>query len=262
MPSRDVLKVSNLEIHVDRGKKKLLDSCSFTIKAGEILSVIGPNGAGKSSLLKAISGDLEYQGQIEFSNLNSEPRQRAKQLSVLSQHSSLSFPFKAREVVALGRIPHSSGFDIDQEIVNQALELNDIGYLADRSYTDLSGGERQRVQLARVLAQIWRAEDVQDQPRILLLDEPTGALDLGHQHDLMRTLTTFAEQGVAILMILHDINLASRYSDKVLALLCSQTMAYGTPDQIINAELIKQLFQTEVEILRHPKNGAPMISAV
>lgn len=258
-----ILTVDNAHISISgKPDKCLLDKCSFTLDAGQILSIIGPNGAGKSSLLKAIAGDMPFGGQIDINQVCNKPNERARQLAVLPQQSTLNFPFRVHEVVNLSRLPHASGAEIDNQIVNEALTMLDVLYLKQRLYTELSGGEKQRVQLARVLAQIWREQDAPNGTRLLLLDEPTAALDLGHQHDLMRAVQTFAQQGVAVLMVLHDINLASRYSDKILALLCSQTIAYGAPQDVINAQLIKALFQTDVEILSHPGTDRPMISAL
>ena len=131
-------------------------------------------------------------------------------------------------MVQLARIPHNTGRQCDDQIVKDALELMDISFLTNRLYTELSGGEKQRVQLARVLAQIWNSEDAPAQTRLLLLDEPTSALDLGHQQQLMTAIRKLANQGVTVVMVLHDINLAAHYADTILALLCSERLAYGS----------------------------------
>ena len=240
----------------------LVNQVSCEIKAGEILAIIGPNGAGKSTLLKAIMQEISYVGEISAPLLAQNPQQRARQVAVLPQLNTLSFPFTVAEVVALGRIPHATGLVCDQEIIDKALDLMDIKYLKHRRYPNLSGGEKQRVQLARVLTQIWRAEDAPNQTRLLLLDEPTTALDLGHQQDLMRSIKVFAKQGVAVAMVMHDINLAAQYVDKLLALLCSQTLAYGRLDEVMQKAIIEKLFTIQADIIQHPQTGKPIVVGV
>lgn len=180
--------------------------------------MLGPNGAGKSSLLGALSGELSaHQGRVLLDQRELaqwEGMQRAQRLAVLPQASSLDFAFRVEEVVGLGRLPHQTGRIRDAQIVSAALAAADVGHLRDRSYLALSGGERQRVHLARVLAQLWPGQEGQS----LLLDEPTSALDPLHQHVTLQAIRAFAEQGVAVLVILHDLNLAARYCDRVLLL--------------------------------------------
>ncbi|NNC99480.1 MAG: ATP-binding cassette domain-containing protein, partial [Gammaproteobacteria bacterium] len=174
------LSIHNLRVCAPGSKHVLLDDISCTVSGGEILAVVGPNGAGKSTLLQTLAGDIEtYEGSIDFANVSSAIKCRARQLAVLPQFSLLSFPFRVDEVVRLARIPHQTGNAVDEEIIAAALDAMDISCLSHRLYTELSGGEKQRVQLARVLAQVWRAEDADGGQRILLLDEPTTALDLG-----------------------------------------------------------------------------------
>lgn len=256
-----VIEIHNLTVPVP-GKKHservLLRDLNFSVASGEVLGIIGPNGAGKSSLLKTIDGALPYQGEVAFKQIKTQYRARAKQFAMLPQHSSLSFPFSVREVVALGRTPHATGKVRDDQIIQQVLTLLDIDYIAERSYTLLSGGEKQRTQLARVMCQIWPEED-DEKPRLLLLDEPSAALDLGHQHLLMRAIRQLADQGVAVIMVMHDINLAARYADKLLALLCSEQIAYGAPKVVVTKPIMQRLFGLEVEVLTSPENGQPVL---
>ena len=140
--------------------------------------------------------------------------------------------------------------------------MMDIGFLKDRLYTQLSGGEKQRVQLARVFAQIWDQNDAENGLRLLILDEPTTALDLGHQQALMSAIQAFARKGVAVVMVLHDVNLAARYVDKVLALLCSQVVAYGSPEDVITQDNIQRLYEVDIEILKHPKDNTPIVVGI
>ncbi|RBP48591.1 heme ABC transporter ATP-binding protein [Arenicella xantha] len=240
----------------------IVDSVSCEVNAGEILTIIGPNGAGKSTLLKAVAGDLPYSGEIEITGVSSNARHRARQIAVLPQLSLLNFPYRVSEVVGLSRIPHRTGLKRDQQIIQQALRLMDIDYLAERLYTELSGGEKQRVQLARVLAQIWDQDDADNGTRLLLLDEPTAALDLGHQQQLMQAIQTFAKQNVAVLMVLHDINLAAHYSNTLLAMLCSQRIAFGKPSDVVNPAIIQQLFNVDSTVIPHPENQTPVVIGI
>ncbi|MCL4169000.1 UNVERIFIED_CONTAM: hypothetical protein GTU68_027587 [Idotea baltica] len=223
------------------------------------MAIIGPNGAGKSSLLKAIAGDLTYSGSISIQGLSETPTLRARQVAVLPQLSLLNFPYRVSEVVGLSRIPHNTGRKRDDKIVKDALKLMDISFLTNRLYTELSGGEKQRVQLARVLAQIWSREDAPAESRLLLLDEPTTALDLGHQQQLMSAIRTLAQQGVTVVMVLHDINLAAHYADNILALLCSQQLAFGSVNEVITAPNIKSLFGVDAKVIMHPERNTPVV---
>jgi len=259
-----LLTVDQVSIHAPGSSdtsqhKVLVDSVSCHLDAGEILSVIGPNGAGKSSLLKAIAGDLPFDGNITINGISADPKLRARQLAVLPQLSLLNFPYRVCEVVGLSRIPHSTGQQRDAEIIQQALELMDIDFLKNRLYTELSGGERQRVQLARVFAQIWDAEHADQGARLLLLDEPTAALDLGHQQQLMQAIKSFAEQGVAVFMVLHDINLAAHHTNRMLALLCSQRIAYGSPDEVVTQDNVRRLFGIDTQVINHPEHNTPIV---
>lgn len=240
----------------------LVNSVSCELSAGEILGIIGPNGAGKSSLLKAICGDWAYQGLLNIIGASANPALRARQVAVLPQFSLLNFPYRVSEVVGLGRTPHQSGVKRDAEIIDQALALMDIVFLKNRLYTELSGGEKQRVQLARVFAQIWDPEDAENGVRLLILDEPTTALDLGHQQALMMAIKTFASRGVAIVMVLHDVNLAARYANKVLALLCSEVMAYGSAQEVITQDNMQRLYEADIHILKHPVDNSPIVVGI
>ena len=252
-------------VTVNAGGNTLVKAVSVNVNSGEILGIIGPNGAGKTTLLRAISCDVELtSGLVSIDDQpvgNIDARQRACQLAVLPQFSSLNFPFTVEEVVELGRIPHSTGKQCDNRIVTEALHTMRILHLRKRLYTHLSGGEKQRVQLARVMSQIWRKEDTHG-IRLLLLDEPTSALDLGHQQQLMKVIRDFAYQGVAIIMAVHDINLVARYADNVLALSSGHTVAYGQPSDVIKAEVIKRLYAVYARVIHHPETNRPVVLGV
>lgn len=255
-----LLTVANVSVKPKQCKLPLLNNVSFKLSAGEVICIVGPNGAGKSTLLKTISGDLACNsGSVIFKNISNTPRLRARQLAVLPQFSLLNFPYRVYEVVGLGRVPHQSGQNKDNEIIQHCMALMDIANLEQRRYTTLSGGEKQRVQLARVVAQLWSADSRDAPPRILLLDEPTTALDLGHQQMLMRTLRQLADQSIGIIMVLHDVNLAARYADKILALQQGKVLAFGTPDEVITKSNMERLFETTLSVVPHPDNLSPIV---
>ncbi len=244
---------------VRRGPCAVLAEIDLELCPGELLGVLGPNGAGKSSLLAALSGELPpAAGRVLLDGraLEAWPgRDRAQRLAVLPQSPSLSFPFAVEEVVAMGRLPHATGQVHDAEVVAAALAAADIAHLAGRSYLALSGGERQRVQLARVLAQLWPGRAGQ----VLLLDEPTAMLDPLHQHAILQAVRRLAARGVAVLTVLHDLNLAARYCDRLLLLGAGRIQALGTPQQVLQPASIEAVFGLEVLVQSHPERGHPLI---
>lgn len=254
-----MMKAEGVSVH--RDGKCVLENIDLTVNPGEMLGVLGPNGAGKSTLLGALCGELKTtQGQLWLDEqllTHWTGPQRARRLAVLPQSSTLSFAFKVQEVVAMGRLPHDSGQQRDAEIVQAALEAADALHLHDRSYLTLSGGERQRVHLARALAQLWPGEGGQT----LLLDEPTSMLDPLHQHTTLQAVRDFAYRGGAVMVILHDLNLAARYCDRLLLLESGRPYALGTPDTVLVPEALKAVFGLEVLVQRHPERGHPLIIA-
>ncbi|HJR31088.1 MAG TPA: heme ABC transporter ATP-binding protein [Pseudomonas sp.] len=254
-----MLRTQNLQIRRDR--KIVLTDITLELKPGEVLGVLGPNGAGKSTLLGALCGELQANhGSVwlDERELSQWPgAQRAQRLAVLPQVSSLDFAFRVEEVVGMGRLPYQSGRVRDDEIVAAALQAADAGHLSGRSYLALSGGERQRVHLARVLAQLWPGEAGQT----LLLDEPTSMLDPLHQHTTLQAVREFADRGAAVLVILHDLNLAARYCDRLLLLEGGRPVALDTPEQVLRPEPLKAVFGLEVLVQSHPERGHPLIIA-
>lgn len=253
--------VDNLSVHI--GQKALVNDLSLEVHTGEVVAVLGPNGAGKSTLLKAICGDIKpSSGVITMDNKPLSDwslNERAKVRGVLAQNVPLSFTFSVLEVVMMGRSPHLRGRETvqDYQIAYQAMALAQIDHLHQRIYTSLSGGEKQRVQLARVLAQIW--EDQAPRPRYLLMDEPTSSLDLTHQHTTLRVARQFADQGVAVLAILHDLNLASEYADKVMLMQNGERLAYGDPFSVLTADNIAETYHMPTIITEHPISKRPLI---
>ena len=241
-------------ISFSRNGRKILDDLSLTLEAGQVTIVLGPNGAGKTTLLKILAGDLKPDsGQVFIDGraLKDWPLSEiSKVRGVLPQESQLSFPFKAIEVVLLGRTPHHRGIDspVDYRIAREALKLVDLADCAERDYTTLSGGEKQRVQTARVLAQIWEAQT--GTVSLLMLDEPTGGLDLSHQFAALRIAGDFASRGTAVFASLHDLNLAANYADKIIILHRGMIAAIGTPKDVLQPEIIANVFQVNVKLLQ------------
>jgi len=254
-----VLKLDGISLRLN--KTSILDEVSLEVSAGQVVVVLGPNGAGKSSLLKIASAEMKPDvGRVLF---NGKPlsqhsaRDKALHMSVLPQQSSLTFPFLVRDVVALGRTPHDTGAVIDQGIVEQALTATDAWYLRDQLYTNLSGGEKQRVQMARVLAQVWLPTD--EAMRLAILDEPTSALDYAHQQLVANILRQRADQGGAILTAMHDLNLAAQCADMMVLMCCGRVRALGTPEEVLQEDILEEVFQVKFHRTTHPHSGRPWL---
>lgn len=246
--------------------KTLLNDISITVPPGEVLAIIGPNGSGKSTLLKTLSADLSpSSGQIllEEKPLHQfSKKQLAKVRAVLPQSADMYFPFSVQEIVEMGRTPHSSrSLSLeDKQIIAESMAITQVEHLQHRSINYLSGGERQRVQLARVLCQILGSST--DSNRYLLLDEPTSALDLSHQHHVLQIVRQLTKQHhIGIMIILHDLNLAALYADKIAVLKAGHISHYGRPDQILQAPNIQGVFGISVNVTAHPLHDCQLIIA-
>ncbi len=249
------------DLHLRLNQSLILDRVSLEVTPGQVVVILGPNGAGKSSLLKVACGELSADsGLVEFNGQalsHYAARDKALHMSVLPQQSSLTFPFLVRDVVALGRTPHDTGSHIDSELVEQALTTTDTWYLRDQYYTNLSGGEKQRVQMARVLVQLWLPTD--DKMRLAILDEPTSALDYAHQQMVATQLRERADSGVAILTAMHDLNLAAQCADVLVLMCCGQVRAQGSPEMVLQEDILEDVFQVKFHRITHPKNGRPWL---
>lgn len=252
-----MLRTENL--HIIRAQKTVLEDVTVALRAGEVLGVLGPNGAGKSTLLSALCGELSPTvGKVWLDQqalAHWKGAERAQRLAVLPQSSTLDFAFRVEEVVGMGRLPHQTGRVRDAEIIDAALCAADVGHLTGRSYLALSGGERQRVHLARVLAQLWPGQSGQT----LLLDEPTSMLDPLHQHTTLKAIRAFADRGAAVLIILHDLNLAARYCDRLLLLEDGRVRALDHPQAVLQPALLKAVFGLDVLVQPHPELGHPLV---
>ncbi len=238
-------------LSVSLSSRPVLTDISMDIKPGEVMVIIGPNGAGKSTLLRILSGEMHPDTGSAIINGTDiralSASELACQRSLMPQHASLTFPFKVKDVVAMGREPfrHESDFEADNTAIAWSMAATDVTALAARSYTRLSGGEQQRVQLARVLAQSWRQAGTTT-PRYLLLDEPTASLDLAHQHATLHLAKELAQQGVGVVAVVHDLNLAALYADRVAVLSHGQLAALGSPEDVLLPEMIQEVFGLEV----------------
>ena len=222
-----------------------MKSVSLEVYPGEVLALVGPSGAGKSSILSLLAGDSEATtGRAMLGDRDVtkyRPDEAARLRAVLLQANQVSFPFSVEEVVEMGRAPWARTPQIaeDDDAIEEALRLADVGHLSERIFTQLSGGERARVSLARVLAQ---------RTPLVLLDEPTAALDLKHQESVMETLRGLANQGRAVVVVIHDLSVAAGYADRVAMVVEGKLEAIGSPSEVIVAERVSRVYGVEVDI--------------
>lgn len=250
-------------VSVAIGKRVIIKEIGFEAKPGEITVIVGPNGSGKTTLMKAMSGESAYDGSIRINGhevTDTPALDQALTRAVLPQATTLSFPFTVLEIVNLGIVSGRSGLSAlrANELVERALESVDLRGFAGRFYQELSGGEQQRVQLARVLCQVW--EPVLDgQPRYLFLDEPVSSLDIKHQLAIMQTARDYVQRGGGVVAILHDLNLASMYADRIIVLARGHMVAAGTPVQVIRDDVIASAFECRLSVRKTPPGQAPFI---
>ncbi|MFI5803114.1 heme ABC transporter ATP-binding protein [Streptomyces sp. NPDC051561] len=243
-------------LRVRLGQRDVLDGIDLTARAGEVLALVGPNGAGKSTLLAAIAADLPASGGTV--RIGGRPvgdwsaPELALRRSVLPQSAALSFPFPVEDVVRMGRAPWAGTVheDLDDAAVAEAMAATEVTEFGPRPFSALSGGERARVALARVLAQ--RAP-------VLLLDEPTAALDLRHQELVLRICRERAAAGDAVVVVLHDLGLAAAYADRAAVLHEGRIAVCGAPAEVFGEELLSRVYRQPVEVLPHPRTGDPLV---
>lgn len=246
-------------LHYRLPQRTLIRDVSLQIASGEMVAIIGPNGAGKSTLLRLLTGYLapaEGECRLLGKGLSKwSPQDLARTRAVMRQHGELAFSFSVREVVQMGRSPYDARHD--PQALAQVMQQTDCLALAQRDYRALSGGEQQRVQLARVLAQLWQSYPT---PRWLFLDEPTSALDLYHQQHTLRLLHQLTRQEpLAVCCVLHDLNLAALYADRILLLAQGELVASGTPQQVLTADVLTRWYQADLGVYRHPESPLPQI---
>ncbi|GAA3121833.1 heme ABC transporter ATP-binding protein [Streptosporangium carneum] len=235
------------------GSTPLLSEVSMRVAAGELVAVVGPNGAGKSSLLSVLAGDVApSSGSVTLDGLplrSLRPARLARMRAVLPQRVTVAFPFTVAEVVAMGLYGSRLTAPEEEEVVSGAMAATDVAHLAGRAYPTLSGGEQARVSLARVLAQ--RAP-------VLLLDEPTAALDIRHQEQVMGVARdrSLAEDAVAV--VLHDLNLAAAYADRVVVMRSGVVVADGAPAEVLASDMLSEVYGCAVDV--HHGDGGLMVA--
>ncbi|MDO8356861.1 MAG: ABC transporter ATP-binding protein [Nitrospirota bacterium] len=249
-----------------RGRMWTLDHLSFHVDTGEILGIVGPNGSGKTSLLKVLSGLLPAgEGDVRLGGLSLGKQSQtdiARVVAVVPQEYAQVFPFTVAETVLMGRFPHRTtrwwSLGIGDETADdlacahQSMVDTDVLSLADRLVSDLSGGERQRVMIARALAQ---------EPKILLLDEPTAFLDINHQIEICSLIARLrTERRLTVVLVSHDLNVASQYCDRVLMLKDGGLCRIGSPEETIRPDVLRMVYGCDVVVDAHPQTGRPRVT--
>lgn len=254
--------ISTSDICLRYGDKTILDHVTIQVNAGDFFVIVGPNGAGKTSLLKVLMGNvLPTSGSFEIMGRPStvySRRQLARIISIVPQHVPLDFPFTVAETILMGRSPHMSLLGLEQqrdiEIAGQAMQFTDVAHLARRRLDRLSGGELQRVIIARAVCQ---------QPRIILLDEPTASLDPLHQlkiMDLMERLRS--DEGVTVIMVSHDLNLAALYGDRLLLMKDGAVRKEGDPEEVLSGSELEKVYGCKMLVDKNPVSRGPRINPV
>lgn len=239
--------------------KRVLHEVSFRFQAGGMYGIIGPNGAGKSTLLSLIAGTaLPDAGELRLGGKPAAQwtrKELARHVAVLQQGGLTPVGFTVKEVVGMGRFPYQNWMGEEKRdsapLVERILALTGLSDMADRQIDRLSGGERQRVALAKVMVQ---------EPRLLLLDEPTTYLDIGYQLQLLDTVKQWQrEQGITVVAVLHDLNLAAQYCEELYVLRSGRIEASGPPEAVVNAELVERVYGARSVVVRHPVSGVPQL---
>ncbi|TVT50690.1 MAG: ABC transporter ATP-binding protein [Sedimenticola thiotaurini] len=233
------------QLKVALGGVTILKGVNFNLEAGEMLGLVGPNGAGKTTLLRILAGLLKPDagklswGERDYYNLT--PRERAQRLAYLAQSGTAHWPMSVERLVALGRLPHLSDWqrpgEQDDALIQRVMAETDLSDFKERQFNTLSGGERSRVLMARALVA---------EPEILLADEPVAALDLAHQIEVMSLLQCYCEQGGSVVVVLHDVRLASHYCQRIMLLMGGETLAEGTPDTVLTEANMRTAFGVEI----------------
>jgi iron complex transport system ATP-binding protein len=255
-----MLSAKNISFRV--GQKFLLQETSLLFEQGRFHVIMGANGAGKSTLLKLLAGDLKpSEGTIFLNEKNLDTyskRELATQRAVLSQHYHISFPITVNDIVLMGRYPSFSAQASakDMRICREAMRLMNVHEMADRDYTTLSGGEAQKVQMSRVLAQIWEAE--QGDKKVLFLDEPVSHLDIKYQHQLLQAAKNLCKRHTTVIAILHDINVAISFADRILFMKEGRLLYDIDTLPDVTTEVIKDVFDISSTIL-YPEQRKPVV---
>lgn len=242
----------HMDVRLDRVTVDgILHGIDLHAGANEVHGIVGPNGSGKSTTLRCVYRALRPSGGVVRLGgrdlATTKVRDTAEHLAALTQDSHVEFDFTVTEVVGMGRLPHRGTPQRDREVVADALSRVDAAHLADRGFLSLSGGERQRVLIARALAQ---------QPKVLVLDEPTNHLDISHQ---LAVLALVRSLDVTVLAVLHDLNLAAAYCDRLHVLDHGRVVRSGRPEDVLTPEVLHEVFHVRAHVVRHPTSGVPQL---
>lgn len=249
------------DIVVEVNGKRIIDRVSLSVAAGEIVALVGPNGAGKSTLLRTLSGEIRpASGDVTVKSrpIQALPASELAQCrAMLSQHTSVTFPFTVSEIVLMGANPNKRRSDLN-DLIAKVLASGDIAHLTSHSITRLSGGEQQRVHFARTLLQLETSDEA-FRPGILLLDEPTSSLDLKHQLSLLAAVRQVATAGNAVIVVIHDLNLAAMIATRLLMLRDGRLFASGAPRDVIDDTTLQQVFGVANAAGIVPRNDLPFV---
>ncbi|MEI7926502.1 MAG: ABC transporter ATP-binding protein [Chloroflexota bacterium] len=246
------------DLHVEVGGRTLLRGVTLHVAPGELVGVIGPNGAGKTTLVRAVTGLVRHSAgvvSLDGAPIEAQPgRERARTMAVVEQLPEAPATMLVRELVLIGRFPHLGllGRESarDRAIAEHAMARAGCEALADRMLGTLSGGERRRAFIARALAQ---------EPRLLLLDEPTAGLDASAQGEILQVVRTLADDGAGVLVVIHDLSLAAAWCDRLVLLHDGRVVAAGAPAEVVTAEHLARVYGPYVSLLAHPETGAPLV---
>ncbi len=250
---------TDLVIKYPEQSRPALNGVNMSVPSGSFYAVLGPNGSGKSTLMKGLLGVVRAdQGRALISERNISKWDRkalARSIGVVSQSETVSFPITVREMVGMGRYPHLGPLEgegsKDKAAVHEALEVCDVTHLVNRDLSTLSGGELQRVRIARALAQ---------EPMALVLDEPTSSLDIKHAMEILELLKQSVASGLTVILTTHGLDLAARFSDRMLLLSEGQVAVEGTPDEVVNEEALAEVYGWPVKVEWEATTGSPRVT--
>lgn len=253
--------ISAKGIHFCVNQRPILDHVDLEVLPSEVMVVLGPNGAGKTSLLRLLTGEQKcLHGVISINNTpigELKPDQLARCRAVMPQHSIVNFSYTVGEIIALGALSHDRT-SRSEKLIEEVMELTQTKGLRERMIEELSGGERQRVHLARVLVQIWEEKPY---ARYLFLDEPTSSMDISQQHQVLQIIGQLKQRNIGVFAILHDLNLANQYADKVLLMKGGSIKYFGNAKETMTGEKLSEVFGHPISVLPHPMEEQQVIIA-
>ncbi|HEY9032513.1 MAG TPA: heme ABC transporter ATP-binding protein [Pseudomonadales bacterium] len=247
-------------VTVEKQRRRLLDNINMHCAAGEMLAICGPNGAGKSTLLRVLAGDQHSSGRVDI-NGRPLPGYNAASLAmvraVMPQKVELPFSFAVRDVILMG-LRHGLPAASRQQLLDEVSGRFDLAGLLALDYQHLSGGQQQRVQLARVVIQLLQP-GLRGQPRYLLLDECSSAMDVAMQQRMFASLRQLLADRIGVIAVMHDLNLASRFADRLLMLRDGRLVLSGSASEVIRPCHLQDVFALEAQVIRHPQHGCPVV---